>query len=412
MEPLTPLPEPSPPAKHSAKAVALAPHEQRSIDEQIQEVLYRFVESSSGEDAFAAANNANAFSAHFDASFDLDVRPFESHDESGWSWKLSHPEDARPHGKANGNRLTIERGGGVTEWFVNEPRGIEQGFTVERPLPDGKIPMTVTTDLTPELVGGGDAQEIRFNDPATGETHLRYAELFVTDATGDRVPAEMSLAGNNADTGSWEVALHLDDTGARYPITVDPTITSLEAELVDDERLGRDGFGKALAMSGDVIAVSRTSIDHKVFVFERQESGLWAQTAALQPVAPSPVFLFGEAIAIHRDRIVVIARNDPRLANDSEVYVFERNLESGGRAGFKQPVFCQMNRSLLILSGTRLLFGRTRSSLVRRLRDGKEMTRNPRSTFSNSSTARGLRRHASVLTKKSALRSRSRVTPS
>ena len=304
----------------------------RSIEEQIQEVLYQFDESG------VAVNNANRFTASLDnAELALAVSPFEG----DWEWRLAPVLAESKNATTEGNRLTVERSESLTEWFVNEPRGIEQGFTLTEPPADGCIEMKLTTNLSPTLTGGGDAQEIRFDDPETGETKLRYAELFVTDANGDRVPAEISVArhsnvesnaGLDFGKSSYEIALVLDGSAARYPLTVDPIVTTLAADLVDAEFQGEQEFGRSAAISGDVMVVSSPEGGHdpKVTVFERGMDGVWGETAALRPTPHNARFGgVPSSLAIHNDRIVVGASGN--LGGEiPATYVFERNDTGGG----------------------------------------------------------------------------------
>ena len=325
------------PAKRSSPTSQPSASEMRSIEAQIQDALYRF---DRHEDTIAAANNANGFIASFnDQTGALAVAPF---DES-WRWELAHVAAESIHANAEGNRLTVERSENLTEWFVNEPRGIEQGFTLTEPPADGRIAMRLTTSLSPTLTGGGDAQEIRFDDPETGETKLCYAELFVTDANGDRVSAEISVArhsnvesnparGFDFGKSSYDLALVLDDSAARYPLTVDPIVTTLAADLVDAEFQGGNAFGTAAAISGDVMVVGSpgAQLDPKATVFERGADEIWRETATLRPSPHNS--LFGKhvsGIAIHNDRIVVGAQNS--LGGEvPTAYVFERNESGSG----------------------------------------------------------------------------------
>ena len=308
------------------------PTDIRSIEEQIHDALYQFKDHGN---VIATANNANRFTASFDRQLgSFTVASFET---ESWQWRLKTLGEGSIHAAIEGNSLSLEHSENLTEWFVNDPRGIEQGFTVTEPLADGRINMSLTTNLVPHLTGSGDAQEIRFDNPDTGETQLRYAELFVTDANGDRVPAEIELAQSNSSCISNPhefglkpdlLSLVLDDSCALYPLTVDPIITSLAADLVDAELRGGDSFGDAAAISGDVMVVGTSGVG-KATVFELGSNGVWSETATLKPSPHNTLFGLTGTVAIHNDRIVVGAPDDIDQAIPS-AYVFERNQTGSG----------------------------------------------------------------------------------
>src|SRR5580658_2567745 len=90
-----------------------------------------------------------------------------------------------PKLSAAGNRIAYQRDA-FTEWYVNDARGLEQGFTFER-RPDAAdasgplvIAMSVTGGLRPELSPKGDAILLYSGTHAV----LRYAGLRSWDAHG------------------------------------------------------------------------------------------------------------------------------------------------------------------------------------------------------------------------------------
>ena len=86
---------------------------------------------------------------------------------------------------ANANRVEYRRDR-VTEWYVNGPLGLEQGFTLA--APPGKAngqPLTVALALSGDLIAslepGGTALKVTGKD---GLAALRYTGLRARDATG------------------------------------------------------------------------------------------------------------------------------------------------------------------------------------------------------------------------------------
>ena len=84
--------------------------------------------------------------------------------ESGVSERPERPASL----SAEGDRVEYRRGG-LTEWYVNDERGLEQGFTIDAP-PVGVsgdegagylvLELAVTGDLSPSLTADGLAIEL------------------------------------------------------------------------------------------------------------------------------------------------------------------------------------------------------------------------------------------------------------
>ena len=144
-----------------------------------------------------------------------------------------------------GQRVELARTApAVTEWFVNNPAGLEHGFTLpERPAtyPRGEplsLVIAVTGGLTPQADATGQSLALR---DATGRTVLTYAKLKVWDATGMELPATMLVADG-------QVSLTVLDNTARYPLTIDPTF-SQQAYLKASNTGAIDHFGYSVAVS-------------------------------------------------------------------------------------------------------------------------------------------------------------------
>ncbi len=164
----------------------------------------------------------------------------------------SHPLPAAVP-KAKGNRVEYARGP-VTEWYLNDERGLEQGFTVaSRPSTsdssDASAPsdtrrprglaltLAVSGELRPEA--HADGQSVVFRDPR-GSATLLYNGLKVWDAKGKVLPCRMTLTEPGSETPllhhsntpaprqatTTELQLRVDDTNAVYPLTIDPLFTS------------------------------------------------------------------------------------------------------------------------------------------------------------------------------------------
>jgi hypothetical protein len=135
--------------------------------------------------------------------------------EGAWQWGLElksygFPGAERVVGgmpvvKANGQRLTYDWDAAVQEWFVNDARGLEHGFTVkERPAAAlNSQPSTLNFllstrgTLRPRLAA--DAQGVAFQD-ASGATVLNYTGLKVFDADGKPLPSRFEMADSQHST--------------------------------------------------------------------------------------------------------------------------------------------------------------------------------------------------------------------
>ncbi len=95
---------------------------------------------------------------------------------------------------------------------------------------------------------------------------------------------------------------------------------------------GEAGFGHAVGLSGSSIVVSAldptAGEPGRVFVYERGRGDDWNRTAELTPEANASRTIFGAAISIDGDRIIVGAPGAPGTQSDGAAFSFAR-LESG-----------------------------------------------------------------------------------
>lgn len=109
----------------------------------------------------------------------------------------------------SGPRVEYRREG-LTEWYINGPRGLEQGFTLAAP-PAGGEQFTLALTLT-----GAAATATSSDTLMIGE--LGYRDLVVVDARGTTLPARLVLT-------EGAVGIAVDARGAQWPVTIDPLIT-------------------------------------------------------------------------------------------------------------------------------------------------------------------------------------------
>lgn len=257
----------------------------------------------------------------------FDTRGFVAQPQNAaWTWGLElqsygfgaqqQTVTGKPEVKAEGQRLSYQRDATVQEWYVNDRRGLEHGFTVasrpEGSSHDAELSFTLSTrgSLSPELAA--DAQGVLFKD-AQGATVLNYAGLKVWDADGQVLPSRFEQAGSN------KIRVIVDERHARYPLTVDPL--AQQAYLKAGNNGANDNFGEAVAISGDTVVIGASGEDSGSFganstaddaaasagaayVFVRS-SGLWTQQAYLKPANTSAGDLFGRSVSISGDTVVV-----------------------------------------------------------------------------------------------------------
>jgi hypothetical protein len=231
----------------------------------------------------------------------------------------------------------------VTEWWSNAPAGIEQGFVVAT-RPAGRGALTVRQALETLLAATvtEPADAVVFAD-ASGE-RLRFTGLRAWDATGRTL-----LAGFAVAEGALE--MRVDDAGAVYPVTIDPTWTQ-QAYLKAFNTGGGDRFGASVAVSGDTVVVGAPEEDSgatgvngdgtnntasqagAAYVFVRSGT-TWTQQAYLKGYnLDVGGYAFGSAVAVSGDTVVVGAPTeqsspdfDPfkRLGGAGAAYVFVRS---------------------------------------------------------------------------------------
>jgi len=227
----------------------------------------------------------------------------------------------------NDDGMVVYARGDVSEWYINSPWGVEQGFTIGS-APGGKnsgnlvIELSLSGDLQLRL----DSDTLGLAD-AQGNTIVRYTGLQVFDVAGKSLPAHLTLAGST-------LSILVDDTHAKYPVTIDPWIQQLPKLIPSDGAAG-DDFGFSVAVSGDTIVVgARFDSDNgdfsgSAYVFIMPGGG-WVdmpETAKLTASDGAASDHFGWSAAISGDTIVVGALDDDDNGDRSgSAYVFVRPL--------------------------------------------------------------------------------------
>ena len=209
----------------------------------------------------------------------------------------------------------------ITEWYINGPAGLEQGFTVPE-APSGRTTLSVDLRVNDawRVQTASDAQSMHLIERKTG-TALSYSGLTALDARGQRLPASMTA-------GRGRITITVDAADAAYPVTIDPFIQQQKLTTPS----GANNFGGAIAISGDTILVGASSsmvagrFQGLAFVFVRNGT-TWTQQAELGPADGATVEEFGASVSLAGNTAVVGApREDVNgKVDQGAVYVFVRN---------------------------------------------------------------------------------------
>ena len=264
----------------------------------------------------------------------FDGRGFSAEPDSGaWTWGLEllrygfegaeRPVSRPARTTADGQRVAYDWDPALQEWYVNDQRGLEHGYTLrQRPPPGGgdlTLALGVRGSLRPEVEA--DGRGVRFID-AGGSTVLTYAGLLVSDARGRSLAARFEPSRDG-------LLLAIDERDAAYPLTVDPI--AQQAYIKASNTNQGDLFGSAVAVSGNTAVVgafaeasSSTGVNGvqsnndapfagAAYVFVRSGS-TWSQQAYLKASNTEAGDLFAASVAISDDTIVIGAQNESSSA--------------------------------------------------------------------------------------------------
>ncbi|HKQ48480.1 MAG TPA: FG-GAP repeat protein [Phycisphaerae bacterium] len=298
-------------------------------------------------------------------------------DAGGWSWGLELVTYGREgieqavttpaSVEAKGGRVEYQWDASLTEWYLNDPRGLEHGYTVHQ-RPDGgagalRFTLAVRGGLDPRL--SVDGRSVTFVDTG-GAAVVNYTGLTVFDASGAMLPAWFEVGDFNSPFSilhSQFVRIIVDDSDAIYPLTIDPVAQQAYLKASNTETF--DGFGVSVAASGDTVVVGADGEDSSAtgvngnqadngalgagaaYVFVRDAVGVWTQQAYLKASNAGNGDQFGFSVAASGDTVVVGAiREDSNAtgvngnqANESAstsgaAYVFVRSGTSWSQQAY------------------------------------------------------------------------------
>jgi hypothetical protein len=220
-----------------------------------------------------------------------------------------------------GNRIEYHRGD-MVEWYINDHRGLEQGFTLKA-RPSGRLGsgllqlhMQTTGNLIP--VVEKQRKGIVFRDTRGNEV-LRYSGLYACDAAGKELYALMDLNQEG-------IRLIVEDHAAVYPITIDPFVET--NKLLAGDGSSNDYFGYSVSISGDsAIVGAYGSYYGSAYIFSRNHGGTdnWGEVKKLL-ASDGVSSVFGYSVSISADTAIVGAWSDDDNGESSgAAYIFSRN---------------------------------------------------------------------------------------
>ena len=309
---------------------------------------------------FRARNPSQQWLTHFDGH-GFAVEP----EAAGWRWGLElqsygfpgHERVVSGQAKmtAQSDRVTYDWDEGLREWFVNDRGGLEHGFTLgsrppgagDPPLGAGQwleLQLAVRGGLRPQ--GDADGRGVSFVNEQ-GHAVVHYAGLQVWDADNREIPARI-------DADAAGLRLTVDERGARYPLTIDPT--AQHAYLKASNTGALDAFGWSVAVSGNTVVVgayressNATGVNGNqaddsaiqsgaAYVYVRDDGGVWSQQAYLKASNTGGGDQFGISVAVSGNAVVVGAaledsnatgvngnQADNSALNSGAAYVFVRD---------------------------------------------------------------------------------------
>jgi hypothetical protein len=199
---------------------------------------------------------------------------------------------------------------GVISEYWRVDNGIEHGYLLNsRPVGEGPVEVHLSiSGATAQLASAG----LVLHD-VRGDAVLDWDQLVAWDATGRVVPTTFRTTGATA-------TIVVDDSGAQYPLLIDPTF-SQQAYLKASNTGAGDQFGSSVAVDGDTVVVGAPLEDSSstgvggldndsasdsgaAYVFIRTGT-TWTQQAYVKASNTGAGDQFGSSVAVDGDTVVV-----------------------------------------------------------------------------------------------------------
>lgn len=229
-----------------------------------------------------------------------------------------------------GNRVTYGRPQ-LSEQYVNGPLGLEQDFTIPRPLPGRSgdeltLALSLGESAHARLLDAGRAVEL---GSGSRSSRLLYSGLYATDARGRRLSSSLALLAGR-------VLVRVDAHGAKYPLQIDPFIQ--QGAALEGEGSG-SSFGAKVALSADgdtaLISGPGQGSGAGVWVFVRSASGWVQQGPKLVGSEQQGTSEFGSAVALSSDGDTALIGGFDDDGGVGAAWVFTRSGSTWSQQGPK-----------------------------------------------------------------------------
>lgn len=199
------------------------------------------------------------------------------------------------------------------------------------------------------------------------DTKLLAADGSASDTFGRSVSVDGDFAVIGASSDSHQGI----QSGSAYVFQRQGDAWNQIAKLVPNGAASGDSFGISVAISGDRIVVGSNSDDDlgsssgSAYIYTRQSNNSWAFERKLLPNDGVSFDLFGTAVAIDGDRVVVGSPNENQVGfSTGAAYVFERtsgtNWTQRTKIAPSTLGASEQFGSAIAVSGDRIAFGVTR----------------------------------------------------
>jgi len=314
----------------------LSPAEAAALRSLIQNTLHAFA-----YDAATGAWNARNAENRITFMYTRDGTAEFSGGENAFGLTLlgiGREGEISPAGKAavraDGRQLNITRQE-YTEWYRNDNTGVEQGLTITS-RPAGNGPLQVRFRLNGDKLFSLRDNRTLTLTTASGAPLLDYTGLHAYSSDGRELPALLATDGT---TLTWEV----DDTGAAYPVTIDPVITSASSATAKfTGGKDSDSFGWSVSLSPDgsraLVGAYNNNTAGAAYIFDKPAGGWSGTTSASAATArftggnDGDQFGFSTSLSSDGSRALVGAiYNDTAGTDAGAAYIFDK--PGGGWGG-------------------------------------------------------------------------------
>ena len=220
------------------------------------------------------------------------------------------------------NRAEYQHEDGLTEWYVNGPLGLEQGFTLAKPLShteeSGWLNLPVNFEGVKVQADSQHKDWLKLVGP-NGAILGQYGQLYATDASGKVLQSELTSSGDGQ-----QAVLRVKVAGASYPVVIDPFVQ--QAELTASDGAANDSFAGGVSLSSDghtalIGALGKNSNRGAAYIYTASGSS-WSQQAILTTTNGTSGDKFGIAVALSGDGTTALIGAIGKDSNRGATYIY------------------------------------------------------------------------------------------